>query len=727
MQLRYFIELLHRRRVIILTVFAVIFLTITLGTLAIAPSYDSTAKIMLKRPGALNVLSSAMGVTTESSTFTSTDRADYLALSSLRPTAERVVKKLSLKRIRFRQRVLNALPFLKPLLRPLGVDIDSVSKEMTAEQLLSSNIMTKIFPRPNIKITQIEDTDLFTITAKGANPEAAADIANAMAEAIVHQEISRVSDAYKYADQFIDDNIDKVKTQALENLEKIKDFQEKEKAVALDTQTTNILTDLNSYTKNIETNNVSIAKTKVSISKVESQLRNVPAFAKDGSTMGNSDLLSFYKQKLATLYQTYSESKTKYTKNHPTVMDVENQISMVKELLQKEYEKVFDSKSYNMDDIYMSARKNLITYYLELDGYYAQNRAYPEIIKKYEQKLASIPQKQLTSTALTQEATATNTVYSNLLTYKYRVGLMESIEMSNINIVEPAIVHEKSTHKHPSFFLNLIIAVFLGFVLSLLSALIMEILDSSVKGVRDIKGLKNIALLGAVKKLKEGHFGPSAATQVKSFKTISNSISMIHRNTPVKTIVVSSTQDGEGKSFLSSNLALSMANEGKKVLLIDADTTANALSTILKVSNTPGLSDFLTGKAADSSIINSTGVAGLFLIPAGEAGLSNLISERFAGFLNTLERNYDFIIIDTPSLLSSDEALLIGSHTGKNLVIVVENERTRIDVLSGIFSNFKTTGINFSGVVLNKVETIEFGSEYYTTIRYFPKNEAAGV
>jgi capsular exopolysaccharide synthesis family protein len=321
-------------------------------------------------------------------------------------------------------------------------------------------------------------------------------------------------------------------------------------------------------------------------------------------------------------------------------------------------------------------------------------------------------------------------VYSNLLAYKYRVGLVESVEMSNINIVEPAVIYDKNSRKHPSFFQNMIIAVFLGLVLSFLCALIMEILDNTVKGIGEIKGLKNVTLLGAIKKLNDRQFGLSAATQVKSFKTISNSLTMIHRHNPIKTIVVSSAEDGEGKSFLASNLALSTALEGKKVLLIDTDVAGSALSKIFGVHDTPGLYEYLQNTATDSAIINSTQVQGVFLIPAGKndgAGLGNLTSDKFISLINNMERNYDFIIIDTPSLLSSDEALLIGSHTGKNLVVVVESERTHVDVISGIFSNFKTSGINLSGVVLNKVETTKFGSEYYSTMRYFPRAGAENI
>ncbi|MBF0520235.1 MAG: polysaccharide biosynthesis tyrosine autokinase [Nitrospirae bacterium] len=727
MDIRYIIELLYRRRRLILKVFLAIFLPIIVGTFFIATSYNSTAKIMLKKPASLNFLNSAMGVTaTESSSFSTTDRADYLALLTLRPTAEQVVEKLSLRKLRIRQRVVRSMPFLKPVLQALGVDVNAEGKRLTAEQLLNSGIMSKVFPYPNVKMTQIEDTDLFQITAKAQDPETAANIANTMAAAIVDQEIRRVYDTYKYAGKFIDDKIDSVRDAALGNLKKIRDFQEKEDALALDTQISNTMTDLNTYKKTFESNIVTIAKDKVLIAKLESQLRNVPSFAKDGSNMGNSDMLSYYKQKLATLYQTLAESKTKYTAKHPTVIDYENQINMVKGLLQKEYENLFDSKSYNMDDLYMTARKSLITYYLELDGLYAQNKAYPEIIKKYEQKLASIPEKQYTSSNLTQESTATNTVYSNLLTYKYRVGLMESIEISNFNIVEPAIVHDKATHKSPSMLLNMLIAIFLGTILSLLSIVIMEILDNTVKGIRDIRELKNVVLLGVIKKLTDDRFGLKATTQARSFKTISNSLAMIHREKPIKTILVTSAYDGEGKSFLSANLALSLASEGKKVLMINTDNKENTLSTVFGLPNSPGLAEFLSGEETQITSIKPTSVSGLFLIPAGKndsGGMRHLTSGRFISLIDNLEKNFDFIIIDTPSLLSSDEALLMGSHTGKNLVVVIENERIHIDVIKGIISNFKASEILHSGVVLNKVEAIRFGSEYYDTLRYFPKAE----
>jgi len=172
---------------------------------------------------------------------TSTDQADYLALSTVRPVIERVIAELNVTRERVRARIIKAVPFLKPILKVLGVDVGALTEVITAEGLIDSSILSNIFPRPYVSVEQYEETDILEIKAISPDPEQAMKIANAVADAFIEEERKRVREDYKGAKQFIDENIVKARDEFRNALGTVKDFKEREKVVNVDTETSTLI------------------------------------------------------------------------------------------------------------------------------------------------------------------------------------------------------------------------------------------------------------------------------------------------------------------------------------------------------------------------------------------------------------------------------------------------------------------------------------------------------
>lgn len=210
------------------------------------------------------------------------------------------------------------------------------------------------------------------------------------------------------------------------------------------------------------------------------------------------------------------------------------------------------------------------------------------------------------------------------------------------------------------------------------------------------------------------------------FRTLRTNIQFMNTNNKLKTLLVTSTLPGEGKSWVASNLAVTFAQAGKKVVLIDADMRKGRQYTIFECSPRPGLSNFLSGvdvntgeELVDDLIdyVQETQVKNLYLIAAGNIPPNPselLISTKMISLLDKLKEICDIVIIDgTPCELVTDSIIL--SRLVDSTVIVTAHKQTKKDSLQKIVTNIQNVGGKIAGVVLNKipVSAKKYEQSYY--------------
>lgn len=209
------------------------------------------------------------------------------------------------------------------------------------------------------------------------------------------------------------------------------------------------------------------------------------------------------------------------------------------------------------------------------------------------------------------------------------------------------------------------------------------------------------------------------------FRTLRTNIQFMNSQNSLKTLLITSTMPSEGKTWVASNLAVTFAQAGKKVVLIDADMRKGRLHKIFQVSVIPGLSNYLsgideTGKVEDDNVfkyIKQTEVENLYLIPAGNIppNPSELLSsEVTTKMLEKLKDIFDVIILDgTPCLLVTDSIVL--SRIVDSTLIVASHKFTKKDNLQKIKKSIENVGGKIAGVVLNKVPVNiqKYKSTYY--------------
>ncbi|PIU42198.1 MAG: hypothetical protein COS99_01465 [Candidatus Omnitrophica bacterium CG07_land_8_20_14_0_80_42_15] len=278
-------------------------------------------------------------------------------------------------------------------------------------------------------------------------------------------------------------------------------------------------------------------------------------------------------------------------------------------------------------------------------------------------------------------------------------------------------------------------AFFFSILCGIACVFLFEVLDISIRNVEDVEDIIGITMLAAipswepktenkdakVKSAKRQDAGLVVARNPKSimgeaFRTLRTNIKFVCVDKNIKSIVITSVGPKEGKSFISSNLALSIANSGEKVILIDADLRRPTIHKYFGIENQKGLSNLLIGdgsldefEAADSAFEN------LKIIPAGPIPPNPneiLGTRRMEEILEHLKGTCNIIIIDSPPLLTVSDALILAKKTDGVIFTFFTNKTAKKAGKRAVFL-LKNAGINMLGGVLNYVKTSKGGYYYY--------------
>jgi protein-tyrosine kinase len=207
----------------------------------------------------------------------------------------------------------------------------------------------------------------------------------------------------------------------------------------------------------------------------------------------------------------------------------------------------------------------------------------------------------------------------------------------------------------------------------------------------------------------------ASAMCAEQFRTLRSRLYRLREKSPIRTLMVTSTLPGEGKSFVALNLALAIARQHeRRALLIDGDLRASRLHVRLGAPSAPGLSDYLSGKADEFSILQADPKAELFLVPAGRsmANPSELLANGLLkGFLNEISPVFDWVIVDAPPVLAVADAGIIAEFCD-GVIVVVRAGETAHDLVKTTLQEFR--GNNLLGVVLNGAnDCTDYGGHSY--------------
>ena len=299
-------------------------------------------------------------------------------------------------------------------------------------------------------------------------------------------------------------------------------------------------------------------------------------------------------------------------------------------------------------------------------------------------------------------------------------SMMGGLRPNNIRIQDLAQVPLKKSK--PKVTLNLLLAIILGLMGGIAAAAVEELFDSTLKVPKDIERDGRFTFLGHIPKIDiPSEPGKPAAPPDSSllcqymhskmnsepaegYRVIrTNLIYAAGNNT--RTLLFTSPGSGEGKTTTASNLAIAFSQLGLKVLLIDADLRNPSVHAGFKMSQGPGLSDFLTGRNSFQDVIHRAGVLDLCVVPSGASppNPSELLAlPKMQEFLKLAEQKFDHVFIDTPPIVPVTDATILAAVT-KTVVAITQSGKTPRQALERLDAGCKAVHAKVLGVILNNV------------------------
>ncbi|MGB9521788.1 MAG: polysaccharide biosynthesis tyrosine autokinase, partial [Anaerolineales bacterium] len=315
--------------------------------------------------------------------------------------------------------------------------------------------------------------------------------------------------------------------------------------------------------------------------------------------------------------------------------------------------------------------------------------------------------------------------YASLLQSYEQVRISESSSTSNVVQVEPAIPPEKPIR--PRTLNNTALGGLVGLLLSTGIVVVFEALDDTIHGTDDITQHLHVPVLGVIARHEINNGDLITMTEPRSpiseaFRSLRTNLQFASVDKPLRTVLVTSPSPADGKTTITANLGVVLAQSGRKVAIVDADMRRPMVQEKLKLPNRTGLSSLFVSNKIDLNVtLQKTNTENLYAlttgsIPPNPAEL--LGSEKMNEILSEIGKMVDIIIIDSPPVIAvTDSAILANRVDG--VLLVVKPGQTKVEAARQAVEQLKRAGANLFGVVLNDVNLNRSRYSYYHYRGYY--------
>ncbi|MPZ48155.1 MAG: polysaccharide biosynthesis tyrosine autokinase [Dehalococcoidia bacterium] len=285
-----------------------------------------------------------------------------------------------------------------------------------------------------------------------------------------------------------------------------------------------------------------------------------------------------------------------------------------------------------------------------------------------------------------------------------------------VRVAEPAVAAR--TPVEPNLPLNLILAGFVSLIVSIGLGLVLNYLDSTARSPEDVQAASGLPLLGMVYRVRlrprQGMEDFGLWALAEDYRGLRAKLDSARQHSGLKSLLIVSENAGEGRSITAANLALSLAQAGENVVLVDADLRRPHLHELFQVPNAAGLAAVLNGLTGFTEALETTRFENLMLLPAGTPQpnqAEKLSSRMMAELIEHLTGSGDIIIFDSPPMSAFADASILAAKVDAS-ILVVESRRTRASEIRQSVERLSGAKGGIIGVVVNKVRGRRDGRPY---------------
>lgn len=702
--------IIRKRRWIIITFLVIVLTAVTLGSLVIRPTYRATTTLLIEKEPNILSFEDVFSIDSSQETYYQTQ---YKLIQS-RSLARNVIERLKLDQI-----------------EEFGFD-PSKAPKASSNPAADAGRITGIVNsfQSRLEVEPIRQTRLVKVSFKARDAALAAKVVNTLTDTFIEMSIENKFEATEQASAFLSQQIDGLRAEITQMERQQQEYSSKKSIIALSDKETTMLEKLGDLNR---------ALTEAQIERVrkESLYKQIASAKADSlQDVSGSEVFKRLKEDYARLEREYKKKSEIFKAEYPEMIALKAGLDNARRSIEGEVRNLVNSASAD----YQAALK--------------KERSLSSMFDALKSEAGQLNSDAIQYNSLKIEVDNKKQLLESLFTRQSETGIsarLKGMRTSNIRIVDRA--ETPLTPSSPKLKLNVLIALFLGLAGGLGLAFLFEHLDNSVKTNDEIERLIGLPSLGVIptfcptsnnnghysrrgspqKHLKQGRAVPDqepASIELipvtapmsnlsECYRAIRTSILLTPVDHPRRALVVTSALPSEGKSVTVANLAVSLTQADKTVLLLDLDLRKPRLHKIFEIRNANGLTNYLTSDLGIDILVKQTKIPGLSLVNSGPTppNPSELLhSPKMAMLIQNMHARFDYILIDTPPILVVTDALIIGPQTDGILLVVWGGKTTR-EALKRVREKMDLVQVPSVGVVLNNLDLQEH--DYYYKHHYY--------
>jgi capsular exopolysaccharide synthesis family protein len=698
-----FIEILRKRKWIIITALVLSVVTVLIASLMMTPQYKAEITIEIS-PDNPKI------TTFEDVVELDAPQAEFYE------TQYKLIKSRTLAGIVSKDLELAKKPEFDPDRKGQGTSLIAAitglfsperpadPKKAAADQRVRDKKITDEFLK-RVNIDPDRKSRLVKVSFLSSDPEFSASAINTLGDKYIEWLLERKLDATKSARKFLEKQLSQVKANLERAEEELNKFSKSSDIISLDAN-------LNLTYKQLAVLNEALAESENERLAKEAYYEQI----KDGNyeylpQVVNDESVQDLNEEYVKVKAEYDNISVIYGPNYPDIKQLGAKLASIESDIQKRVNGIAESIN---------------------KGYEAALRKENIMKKRTEeqtQRASALNDKAIQYKILDREVETNKSIYQSLLQRVKETEVTSGIKATNIQIVDYATA-PLMPYK-PNIPLNLLIAVFVGLAGGVFLAFVTEHFDKTIKDEEELKKMFSIPFLGGVplvpsQEIANGqiekitHTNPMSVIS-ESFRVIRTSVLFASPDRRPKSILITSSQPLEGKTTCTSNLAISFTQSGYKVALIDADMRRPRLSKIYRNggnANGTGLSTYLIGKYQLEDTVRETEIDNLHVIVSGPIPPNPaelLGSERMKELIHALQERYDIVLFDGPPILGfADSQLLARAVDG--VLIVTSTGITQRKTLQLSIEELRKVQGKILGAIINRLES---SSSRYRYANYY--------
>ncbi|MGR6087571.1 MAG: GumC family protein [Arcticibacter sp.] len=499
--------------------------------------------------------------------------------------------------------------------------------------------------------TPDKDATILELTYRDEIPERAADVLNKLCEVYIKRDVQDKTSVASLTLDFVDQQLDQT-SKAVGDVEvELQQFKERNQTVNLNEESKAFLERLNAV-------DMEKVKTEITLKSLDNILQYVSTSA-DITEMAPSSL-GIPDPLLIELITKYQELQSKRKSLSFGVKGKTTAVSVIDQQIK-------DTRASLIENI-KSIKKNI----------QASNSSLNAELSEYEGKIRKMPEIERQLLAIQRRFEVNQNIYIYLLQKKAETAIAKASAISDNKVLDNAVVADEPVE--PNKKLVLALALLGAILIPLVVIIAIRIFQTTVSSRDELVAMTDIPVVGVI-----GHVNKSdnlivnnspKSRVAEAFRSVRTNLQYFGSESKNKVIMISSSVGGEGKSFVTMNLASILAMQDHKVIILGIDLRKPKIFQDFNLSNDTGVVSYLVGNGKLSDLIKPSGVQNLDIIPAGPVppNPAELLAKPALGhLLDELAKTYDYIIIDTPPLGIVSDAFLIKNYSHLNIYVVREN------------------------------------------------------